>query len=158
MRLILLAVLVAVVGTGIVVWASGTHEGRINTDASGVAIDGYDPVAYFTRGAPVAGSADYAYQWDGVTWHFASAEHRDRFIADPEAYAPAYGGYCAWAVAEGKVAGINPEMWHIENGTLYLNYSARTNRRFLSDVSGNIARAETNWPQIQSRLDADASK
>jgi YHS domain-containing protein len=158
MRLLLIAVLFAFVGAGVLLWASGNHEGRINTDAAGVAIDWYDPVAYFTRGEPVQGSPDHAYQWNGVTWHFASAEHRDRFISDPEAYAPAYGGYCAWAVAEGKVAGINPAMWHIENGTLYLNYSAGTNRRFLSDVSGNIARADTNWPNIRSRLDAKASE
>jgi YHS domain-containing protein len=158
MRLLLVAVLVLFVGAGVLVWASGNHEGRINTDAAGVAIDGYDPVAYFTRGAPVEGSADYAHRWDGATWHFASAEHRDRFVADPEAYVPAYGGYCAWAVAEGKVAGINPAMWHIENGTLYLNYSGGTNRRFLSDLSGNVTRADANWPQIRSRLEANASE
>jgi beta-xylosidase len=116
------------VGAGDFVWASGNHEGR--------------------------GNADCANGWDDATWHFASPEPRDRFISDPEAYAPAYGGYCAWAIAEGKVAGIDPEMWHIEDGRLYLNYSARINRRFLEDVNGNIDRAETNWPRIRSELEA----
>jgi len=153
MRLLFITAVFALVGAGVFVWASGNREGRVNTNSEGVAIDGYDPVAYFTQGAAVRGNADFAHEWDGATWYFASAEHRDRFIAEPEAYAPAYGGYCAWAVAEGKVAGIDPEMWHIEDGRLYLNYSARINRRFLADVRGNITRAETNWPRVRSELE-----
>jgi YHS domain-containing protein len=147
MRIPVFTLVLLLAGAGALVEAAGNGEG---------AIDGYDPVAYFTQGAAVPGNADFAYQWVDTTWHFVSAEHRDRFVTDPEKYAPAYGGYCAWAVAEGKVAGVDPEMWHIENGRLYLNFSARTNRRFLEDVSGNISRADANWPRIRAELEAGA--
>ena len=160
MRVVIIVVVLLVVGAGAgaIIWASGNHAGQVNTDSSRIAIKGYDPVAYFTREAPVAGRSEYSHEWNNATWLFSTAEHRDRFAADPEAYAPAYGGYCAWAIAEGTVAGINPDMWHIEEGRLYLNFSARTNRRFLNDVSGNIARAEGNWPDIRARLESKASQ
>jgi len=65
----------------------------------GLAIRGHDPVAYFTEGRPVRGSAEHVAEWNGATWQFASAQNRDAFLADPEAYAPQFGGFCAWAVA-----------------------------------------------------------
>lgn len=114
----------------------------------GVAIGGTDPVAYFAEGAPRAGSAEHSLDWNGATWRFASAANRDAFAADPEAYAPQYGGYCAWAVAEGYTAPIDPEAWRIEDGRLFLNYSRRVQRRWERDVPGNIARADGNWPAV----------
>lgn len=141
--------------TTVSLFAAGEHEGRVNTNAAGVAIEGYDPVAYFTSGEAVAGNAEFTYEWANATWHFSSAEHRDLFAGDPEAYAPAYGGYCAWAIAEGSVAGIDPTQWRIEDGRLYLNYSRRINRRWLQDVQGNIERANRNWPEISAELQGD---
>ncbi|MGB7413736.1 MAG: YHS domain-containing (seleno)protein, partial [Thermosynechococcaceae cyanobacterium] len=87
---------------------------------NGIAIRGYDPVAYFTESQPVQGKSEFAYDWKGATWHFASAEHRDLFSGEPAKYAPQYGGYCAWAVKEGTTAPIDPQAWKIVDGKLYL--------------------------------------
>lgn len=115
----------------------------------GVAIRGHDPVAYFTEGRPVPGSAEFAAEWNNATWHFASAANRATFLADPEAYAPQFGGFCSWAVAEGYTASIDPEAWRIVDGRLYLNYSRRIQRRWERDIPGNISRAEANWPGLR---------
>jgi YHS domain-containing protein len=77
----------------------------------GVAIEGTDPVAYFEDGEPALGSSEFEHEWLGATWRFASAENRDRFAAEPEKYAPQYGGYCAWAVSQGYTAKIDPAAW-----------------------------------------------
>jgi hypothetical protein len=86
--------------------------------------------------------------WQGAAWRFASAENRERFEADPVAYAPQYGGWCAWAVAEGYTASTVPEAWKIVDGRLYLNYSRGVQRRWERDIPGNIARADANWPGV----------
>ena len=114
----------------------------------GIAIDGTDAVAYFTEARPVPGVAEFTTFWDGATWRFASASNRDLFAADPAAYAPQYGGYCAWAAAEGYVAPTVPEAWTIHDGRLYLNFSRRIRRRWERDIPGNIARGDANWPAI----------
>lgn len=114
----------------------------------GVAVDGTDVVAYFTQGAPVAGSADITHQWRGVTWRFASTANRDSFAANPERFAPQYGGYCAYAVSEGYTASTVPEAWKIVDGKLYLNYSRRVQRRWEKDIPGRIAAADQNWPGV----------
>lgn len=115
----------------------------------GVAIRGYDPVAYFTDARPVRGVAAFHHAWHGATWHFASAAHRDLFAAHPERYAPAYGGFCAWAVAEGSTAAIDPEAWRIVDGRLFLNYSRSVQRRWEADMAARISRADANWPAIE---------
>ncbi|MEM8788722.1 MAG: YHS domain-containing (seleno)protein [Pseudomonadota bacterium] len=114
----------------------------------GIAIDGSDPVAYFNQGAPVAGDADITQDWNGVRWRFATTANRDAFAADPAAYAPQYGGYCAWAVAQGYTASTVPEAWKIVDGKLYLNYSRRIQRRWERDIPGNIAAGDANWPRV----------
>jgi YHS domain-containing protein len=116
------------------------------------AIDGYDPVAYFEQGKPVEGDSDYAYEWMDATWYFASAENRDRFAADPEKYAPQYGGYCAWAVSQGYTAKIDPDAWAIVDDKLYLNYSKSVQSQWQQDVPGNIAKGDANWPAIRTDL------
>ncbi|TVR89317.1 MAG: YHS domain protein [Spirochaetaceae bacterium] len=120
----------------------------------GVAIRGYDPVAYFTMHQAVEGDPRYSHHWNGAVWHFASSEHRDLFVAEPEHYAPQYGGYCAWAMSKGSLAGINPKAWHIEDNRLFLNYNARLNRRFLKDLPTRIREADQNWPLVRERLSA----
>jgi YHS domain-containing protein len=115
----------------------------------GKAIRGYDPVAYFTEGQPVPGKAEHTADWMGAEWHFASAANRDLFVAQPERYAPQYGGYCAWAVAEGYTASIDPHAWRVVDGKLYLNYSKSVQERWEQDVPGNIARADRNWPGLR---------
>lgn len=130
---------------------AGSVGAQINTDA-GVAIQGYDPVAYFQAGEPQRGSMEHATEWGGATWYFASAENLELFESDPERYAPQFGGYCAWAAAQGYVAGIDPRAWTIHEGMLYLNFSQGVKRRFERDLSGHIASAERNWPGLAAGL------
>lgn len=114
----------------------------------GLAIRGADPVAYFTEGAAVKGSADFEYTWNGATWHFSSAANLDTFKANPEAYAPQYGGYCAKAVSEGNLASIDPEAWRIVDGKLYLQYSPAVQDQWSADVAGSIANGDRNWDGV----------
>jgi YHS domain-containing protein len=114
----------------------------------GLAIRGADPVAYFTEGEAVKGVADYEYQWNGATWRFSSAENLAQFTANPDTYAPQYGGYCAKAVAEGYLASIDPDAWRIVDGKLYLNYSPGVQRQWQSDISGHIASGDQHWPTV----------
>lgn len=123
---------------------------RVNAEG-GVAVRGTDVVAYLTEGRPVAGRAEFAHAWRGATWRFASAANRDRFAADPERYAPAYGGFCAYAVSEGYTAPIDPAAWRIVDGRLYLNYDRSVQRRWERDIPGRIARADANWPRLSGQ-------
>lgn len=117
----------------------------------GIAIDGADAVAFFSLAeddGPVIGSPEFALDWDGATWHFATAENRDLFEANPEAYAPAFGGYCAFAASRGYVASTVPEAWSVIEGRLFLNYSVRIRRRWLREVPDAIEQGDANWPAI----------
>lgn len=113
-----------------------------------LAVDGYDVVAYFTDGKPVKGAAEHRLEWNGAVWRFASAEHRAMFEREPEKYAPAYGGYCAWAVANGYTADTDPEAWAIVDGRLYLNYDKKVQAKWRADVPGHIAKGDANWPRL----------
>ena len=127
--------------------------GVVNASSfTGTAIEGVDPVAYFTQGKPVEGKSALSHDWMDATWYFASAENRDRFAADPEKYAPQYGGYCAWAVAQGYTAKIDPEAWKIVDGKLYLNYSKDVQAQWARDVPGNISKGDANWPKLRADL------
>ena len=114
----------------------------------GGAIRGYDPVAYFTESKPVEGKKAFSHKWKGATWYFASEKNRDLFRADPEKYAPRYGGYCAYAVSRGYTASIAPEAWKIVDGKLYLNYSKGVQQTWEQDIPGNIKSADKNWPGL----------
>ena len=115
---------------------------------SSLAVSGYDPVAYFKEGKPVEGDSDYEFEWNGATWRFASADNLAAFKQDPEAFAPQYGGYCAWAVSQGYTASTDPTAWKIVDGKLYLNYNQDIQRRWQTDIPGNIAKANGNWPKV----------
>jgi YHS domain-containing protein len=123
-------------------------EKPVNTTLFGVALKGYDVVAYFTDAQPVEGSTEFTHAWNGATWRFASAAHRDAFAAAPEKFAPQFGGYCAWAVSRGYTAPIDPAAWKIVGGKLYLNYSREVQAKWETDVPGHIAKAEANWPKL----------
>ena len=112
------------------------------------AIRGYDPVAYFTIGEPTRGSDQFTASWQGTIFKFASATNLELFKADPAAYAPQYGGYCAYAVSKGATAGTVPEAWTIVDGKLYLNYSLAVQQRWRKDVPGHIREADRNWPAV----------
>lgn len=117
----------------------------------GIAIRGTDPVAYFTEGRPIQGIQDYAYEWQGVTWLFANAKHRDLFANNPEAYAPQYGGFCAYGVSQGVLVSIVPEAWAIVDGKLYLNVSADVQQLWQEDIPRYISQANHNWPMLVSK-------
>lgn len=114
----------------------------------GLALRGYDPVAYFTSGMPTKGSADYQLEWNGAKWRFASAASRDAFRAAPERYAPQFGGYCAWAVSQGYIAPGDPLQWKIVGDRLYLNFNARAKALWEADQAAAIARGQANWPTV----------
>lgn len=118
------------------------------------AVRGYDVVAYFTHGKPVEGKREFSVDWNGTTWRFASAAHRDEFSANPQAYAPQYGGFCAWAVSQGYTASIDPHAWRIVDGKLYLNYSKSVQQQWVQDIPGNIKTGDGNWPRLKSELAA----
>ena len=120
----------------------------VNQSLFGVAVEGTDVVAYFTEGRAMKGSSEFEHEWNGATWRFASAKHRDRFAKDPERYAPRYGGYCAYAVSQGGTAPIDPEAWKIVDGRLYLNLDRDIQKIWERDVPGYIERADENWPRI----------
>ena len=114
----------------------------------GIAIDGSDAVAYFDGNGPVAGDPAITFDYMGATWRFSTEANRDAFAADPEAYAPQYGGYCAYAVSQGYTASTVPEAWSIVEGKLYLNFSTGVRRRWEQDIPGHIAAADANWPGV----------
>ncbi len=115
----------------------------------GVAVRGTDVVAYFTEGRPRPGLAEFEHEWQGARWLFATAAHRDAFAADPARYAPAYGGFCAFAVSEGYTAPIDPQAWRIVDGRLFLNYDLGVQRRWERDIARRITRGDANWPRLQ---------
>jgi hypothetical protein len=120
----------------------------VNKNRSGIALKGYDPVAYFKAGKPVQGSPRFVHKWMDATWHFADAGNRDRFSANPEQYAPQFGGYCSWAVSQGYTADVDPEAWKIVEGKLYLNYSKGVQKKWEQDVPKRIEEANRNWPKL----------
>ena len=115
---------------------------------SSTALKGYDTVAYFTDGKPVKGSKKFTAEHNGATWHFASAENRDLFTADPDKYAPQYGGYCAWAVSQGDTASGDPIVWAIVDDKLYVNYIDDVGATWRKDPEGFIKLADANWPTV----------
>ncbi|UWP88196.1 YHS domain protein [Aliiroseovarius crassostreae] len=115
---------------------------------AGIAWDGHDPVAYFTKGAPTPGNEAFSAEYQGARVLFSSAETRDMFVASPETYAPQFGGYCAYAASKGYLAPTVPEAWTVFEDKLYLNFSLRARELWLQDVPGNVAKGNANWPGI----------
>jgi YHS domain-containing protein len=120
----------------------------VNKDRAGVALKGHDPVAYFTGQKAVKGSARFTHEWMGARWQFVTAGNRDAFAANPEQYAPQFGGYCAWAVSRGYTADIDPEAWKIVDGELYLNYSKDVQKKWEQDIPKRIEEGNRNWPKL----------
>jgi hypothetical protein len=121
------------------------YTGLVSRTAAG----GFDVVAHHLEGRALEGSRAIVTQWSGVFWRFASDEHRTAFNADPERFAPAYGGHCAWAAAEGYLAKGDPRHWRIVEGRLFLNYNAAVHRDWEKDIPRFIASADANWPRLK---------
>jgi YHS domain-containing protein len=125
-----------------------TRAVHVNTTTEGVALKGYDPVAYFTASAPTPGVPAISATVEGVTYRFASEANKRAFVADPSRYLPQYGGYCAMGMAGGRKFDIDPTAWRVEAGKLYLNKDPATQRVWLRDVPGNIRKADAKWPAV----------
>ncbi len=115
---------------------------------SDTAVSGYDTVAYHTEGKAVEGNDKFSTEWMDADWYFVSAANRDLFVANPEKYAPQYGGYCAYAVAMGSIASTDPEQWAVVDGKLYLNYSSSVQRQWSENQANFITDADGNWPSV----------
>lgn len=126
--------------------AHGRHTSQVQGmwGGEGPALQGYDPVAYFTIGKPMKGVEAFTYEWLGANWHFVNAEHRDLFAAEPTKYAPQHGGYCSVGATSGGTYTANPESWRIVDGRLYLFFSDETASRFEPD-SADVTEANADW-------------
>lgn len=124
---------------------------------SGVAIDGYDPVSYFTDPQPLRGKSDYEYYWGGVPWYFVSAANRDVFIRAPEVYAPLHGGYCEMALARGYLSDGKPGLYLVRDNRVLLFYSAANRDAFQLAEAEAAGKAEANWPKLSATLVAEQS-
>lgn len=123
----------------------------VDTDDKGVAMQGYDPVAYFTDGAPKAGDPQFQVTHDGATYYFSSEANRKKFMANPAAYTPQFGGFCAMGTSHGIKLEGDPHVWHVVNNKLYLNVSATVDKKWKQDVPGNITTAVEKWPKVKDK-------
>jgi YHS domain-containing protein len=139
-------------------FAAPAWAGPQFVDETGYAVSGYDVVAYWNlpqseigtaQAAAVPGSAAYTAEYNGAVFAFASAENRDRFLADPAKYAPQYDGHCAYGVAQGGKVPGNPNLWRIVDGKLYLNITENVVGFWEADIPGNLTLSEGNWPGLE---------
>jgi YHS domain-containing protein len=122
---------------------NGLFGGRSDT-----AINGYDTVAYFTVGKALKGEDSLVTEWRGAKWKFSSQANLDLFKASPEKYAPQYGGYCAFGVAQGHLVKVEPDQFTVRDGKLYLNYDADVQAQWLRDTAGFIKEADAKFPAL----------
>jgi hypothetical protein len=123
------------------------------SQASDVAIKGYDSVAYFKAGKALQGSESFSSQWHNMAWLFLTKENKALFVANPEKYAPQYDGYCAWAMSEAVISPSDPEIWKIVDGKLYLLCSQSAYEKWSKDIPGNIEKADEIWKILNTRND-----
>ena len=128
---------------------SANAESEIYTEYfSDLAVSGYDAVAYFTEDKPVKGDSNYSFEYKEATWQFSSQANLALFKTNPAKFAPQYGGYCAWAAADGRTASGDPLQWTIINNKLYLNYNAAVKEDWLKDTEKFIIDADKHWPGL----------
>jgi YHS domain-containing protein len=135
------------IGTLLILFSSFSIAGE-QYIKRGYAVTGYDTVAYFTVGAPTKGDKNISTEWNGATWLFATKSHRDLFLANPEKYAPAYDGHCAFAAGIGKKVSTKPTLWKIIDNRLFLNFSKAANTRWLDNPEGYIKDGDENWKEL----------
>lgn len=123
----------------------------INLDAQGLALAGYDPVAYFDTGKPTRGVDTIIASYGGAQYRFANEEHRKTFLADPKKYLPEFGGFCAVGTSFGEKVDVDPETGKVVKGKLYLNNSPKAQAIFDKDSAGTITRAQHNWPMVKDK-------
>jgi YHS domain-containing protein len=118
---------------------------------NGKAIKGFDAVAFFTELKPVKGQDSLSYSWNGADWLFSTRQHLNLFKAQPEKYAPQYGGYCAYGTSQGHKAPTEVETWSVLDGKLYFNYSSKVKEMWSKDKAGYIKKADDQWPSIKDK-------
>ncbi len=123
----------------------------INVDAHGLALGGYDPVAYFDTGHPTHGVETISASYGGARYLFASAAHRKTFLGNPKKYVPEFGGFCAVGTSFGEKVDVDPETGKVVKGKLYLNNNPKAQAIFDKDMPGTISRAEHNWPAVKDK-------
>lgn len=149
MKRIVLAVVTLLLAAAPVAATAAAAADLVNVaGASQIALSGYDPVAFFTDAKPVSGSPSIIATFKGATYLFASEEHKALFTKDPKKYAPQYGGFCAFGASVGHLFPVDISTWQIRDGKLYLNFNPDVLKKFNEDFSGNVAKAETNWPNL----------
>jgi hypothetical protein len=154
-RAMMAYVVVALAVVGVAAFSTFSAKSEIaayNVDSDNVAIHGYDTVAYFTEGKAVKGSGEFEHAWEDSKWHFANATNRDLFAANPDRYAPQYGGYCALGIAAGEYAHVDPEAWAIIDGKLYLNKSTKYLAIWEEAPAAHIWVSEHNWAHNRAKL------
>lgn len=124
-------------------------QAQNNVDSSGLALQGYDPVAYFTEQKAIRGRPQFTAAHEGATYRFFSEKNRDAFLAAPSRYAPQYGGYCAYGMASGYKAPVEPDAWTVSGDKLYLNYDRSVRGTWSSDIPGHVRKADANWPKLR---------
>jgi len=143
----------AVTATLVLSSASFAADIDVNANGNDVAIQGYDPVAYFTEETPTKGSASYTATYKNAIYHFSSEQNRDLFRASPTKYAPQYGGFCAFGVTKGRKFNTDPTAWRVVDGKLYLNLNKDVQKVWLEDIPGYITNANETWTSIKSFTD-----
>ena len=128
-----------------------SHKVLENVDKDGLAIQGYDPVAYFTQSKPVKGDPNFRATYSGAVYQFASADHKNMFEASPAKYAPQFGGYCAYAASIDTISPIDPAFWEIVDGRLILQHNKKAWDAWHKDATGNLVKADQNWPGLVDR-------
>ncbi|CAM3688429.1 YHS domain-containing (seleno)protein [Litorimonas haliclonae] len=123
------------------------HDVIYTSWRNNAAIGGYDAVSFYS-GNPQRGEREFSTFYKSAKWYFQTEANRDLFLANPSAFEPQFGGYCAWAVAKGKLAKGSPKHWYVEDGKLYLNFSERIRDRWLADKNDFISKANSRWPEI----------
>ncbi|MEM9311176.1 MAG: YHS domain-containing (seleno)protein [Pseudomonadota bacterium] len=146
-RTVLLAAAALVAPLAIAAPAHADGGVYVGVEGENIAVGGYDTVSYFQgNGVPIKGDARFVVNYDGAQWHFASQANADAFKADPGAYAPQYGGHCAWALgANGRLAPGDPKVYKIVDGKLYLNFNKQVQAMWLKDIAGFITKANLAW-------------
>jgi len=134
--------------TGLTTSLPAQTKTLLNLDKNGVALKGYDPVAFVVQGKPMKGDAAIKTMHEGATYYFASSEDKALFERDPGKYEPAFGGFCAFGVSHNKLVEIDPEAFQVTDGRLLLQYSKSVQTDFNKDTKGNLAKANANWPGL----------
>jgi YHS domain-containing protein len=135
----------------IIVTSCGEKKPTEIYTSSSQAILGYDPVSYFTAARPMKGNEEFSYEWKDTKWLFSSRQNLDSFAANPEKYAPQYGGWCAYGCSNGRKATIDPNEWTIVDGKLYLNHNAEVKDKWMKEQKQRIEHADKNWPALKGK-------